>query len=251
MKATAALLAAILLMSCSQSDAPSEEMEKAAEVVVRAVEGAEEPEQLPQGPFAPRDECRELPRAAEFRRELSGAIAARDAEALVALAAEDIKLDFGGGSGKAELRRRLTAEDGELWERLAPLTQLGCAVNSQGGMTLPWYFEHATPADPYAAFIVTGENVPVHEAPDSAAPVIRRLSWDVVEAFGQATVEDPFRQVRLPAAGQGETIAVAKKADEDIDGFIAQEHLRSLIDYRLIAASRNNRWRIISLVAGD
>ena len=33
--------------------------------------------------------------------------------------------------------------------------------------------------------------------------------------------------------------------------YVATDKLRSLIDYRLLASSRNDNWRIVSLVAGD
>ena len=46
----------------------------------------------------------------------------------------------------------------------------------------------------------------------------------------------PFQQVTL--------------ADKS-SGFVATDKLRSLLDYRLIASSRNGRWRITSLIAGD
>ena len=251
MKSTAILIASALLAACSQSEAPSEEMEKAAQEVVQAVEGSEAPEQVAEGPYAPRDECADLPGARQFLGELKSAIAARDAERLIALTAEDVKLDFGGGTGRAELRNRLAAEHGALWERLAPLTKLGCAVNSQGGMTLPWYFEQPMPSDPYSGLIVTGEDVPVREAPDPEAPVLARLSWEVVEATGAGAGGTAFRQVRVPAAEEGESAAPAGEQTGEKEGYIAQEHLRSLLDHRIIAASRNARWRIISLVAGD
>ena len=48
--------------------------------------------------------------------------------------------------------------------------------------------------------------------------------------------DDPFQKVETTG---GET------------GYIATDKLRSLIDYRLLAASRNGTWRIVSLVAGD
>ena len=92
------------------------------------------------GPLAPRDDCGALGGANAFRRELSDAVIRRDIEALVSLADIDIKLDFGGGEGRAELRLRLSDPDSRLWQELDKMLPLGCAVNSQGGITLPWYF---------------------------------------------------------------------------------------------------------------
>jgi hypothetical protein len=239
---TSAAALLLLLAACSQSDAPSDQMEKAAEEVVSAVEG--EPAQPAAGPLAPRNECADLPGAAGFLRSLNQAIASRDAEALVALAADDVKLDFGGAGGTAELSRRLSAEDGALWDELDKLVQLGCAENTQGGITLPWYFEQSLPVDGVNGFVVTGADVPLHQAPAEDAPLVTRLSWQAVE-LAPGEEQEGFRHVMLPQEGPepGEAPPTT--------GYVAQDNLRSLIDYRLTAASRNGRWRIISLLRGD
>ena len=44
---------------------------------------------------------------------------------------------------------------------------------------------------------------------------------------------------------------VEKDFHELVRDLIATDKLRSLIDYRLTAASRNGVWRIVSLLAGD
>jgi len=230
----AALALLPLLAGCQREAPPAEEIAKSAEKLV----GAEKPEppQLAEGPYAPRDTCGDLKDAAEFRQTLAAAIEARDADALVALAAQDVKLDFGGGTGAAELRKRLTAEDGQLWRKLDELMALGCAANKQGGMTIPWYFDQSIKGvDPFKGMIVTGEKVPVLAAPDEEAEVLVRLSWDVVEIAAMQP-DEPFQKVET-RDGQ--------------EGYLATGKLRSLIDYRLVASSRNNRWRIVSLVAGD
>lgn len=230
----AALPLVLLLTACEREEAPADEVAKSAEKLV----GAEKPEppKLAQGPYAPRDTCGELAGAGEFRQALAAAVEARDADALVALAAEDVKLDFGGGTGRAELKKRLTAEDRQLWQELGELLTLGCSANKQGGITLPWYFDQSIAGvDPFMGMIVTGESVPLLSAPDGEADTVATLSWDVVE-IAALKPDDPFQKVET---GDGK------------QGFIATEKLRSLIDYRLLANSRNGTWRIVSLVAGD
>jgi hypothetical protein len=243
-------LLALLLAACSQADAPSDEMEQAAVDMVAAVEG--EPAQLARGPFAPRNECAELPGAAQFLHDLNAAVADRDGEALVGLGAEDIKLDFGGGGGTAELRRRLTEPGASLWTELMELIELGCAANSQGGLTLPWYFEQQIPvADPFGAFVVTGTDVPLRSGPGADAPVLARLDWAAVELAPGGAEAEGMRHVRVvPEPGQGEDSA-GGPGPQPPTGYVAEEDLRSIVDYRLTAASRNGKWRIISFLAGD
>src|SRR6187397_2444490 len=124
-------LAIVLLLTCAacrQDEAPADEVVAAAEAIV---DPAAEPSPLAQGKWAPRDDCAEVEGADQFRERLAAAIEARDADAVVALAADDIKLDFGGGEGTAELRSRLEDDSWDLWEELDALMALGCAANEQ------------------------------------------------------------------------------------------------------------------------
>ena len=230
----AALPLALALAGCQREEAPADEIVKSAEQLV----GAQKPEpvRLAQGPYAPRDTCTGLKGADEFRQALAAAVEARDADALVALAAEDVKLDFGGGTGWEELKKRLTAEDRQLWQELGELLTLGCSANKQGGLTIPWYFDQSIQGvDPFMGMIVTGERVPVLSSPEEGADTVATLSWDVVEITAMKP-DEPFQKVQT---------------SEDQEGYVATDKLRSLIDYRLLAASRNGNWRIVSLVAGD
>ena len=235
MKALIAALPLVLLLSaCEREEAPADEVAESAERFV----GAEKPEPatLAEGPYAPRDTCGDLEGATAFRRSLAEAVQARDADALVALAAEDVKLDFGGGTGRAELKKRLTAEDRKLWQELEELLALGCSANKQGGLTIPWYFDQPIEGvDPFMGMIVTGESVPLLGSPDEDATAVATLSWDVVE-ISTLQPDEPFQKVETTG---GE------------EGYIATDKLRSLIDYRLLATSRNGNWRVVSLVAGD
>jgi hypothetical protein len=230
----AALPLALLLTACEREEAPADDVAKSAGKLV----GAETPEppKLAQGPYAPRDTCGDLEGAGEFRQALAAAVEARDADALVALAAEDVKLDFGGGTGRAELKKRLTAEDRELWKELGELLTLGCSANKQGGLTIPWYFDQSiADVDPFMGMIVTGEGVPLLDTPGEEGKRVASISWDVVE-IETLKPDDPFQKVL---------------SKDGLQGFIATNKLRSLIDYRLLATSRNGNWRIVSLVAGD
>lgn len=190
------------------------------------------------GPYAPRDDCGSLEGAYEFRLAVARAVLARDADALVALASPDIKLDFGGGEGHAELRRRLSDASWSIWPELEAVLPLGCAVNSQDGLTLPWYFAQETAApDPFAAMIVLGEDVPLLAQPRPDAQTVATLSWDVVSL-------DPELGGELSEYARVSTLN--GKA-----GWVPEERLRSYIDYRLIAERGESGWRIRSFVAGD
>lgn len=226
----------LALAGCGEGRAPSEQLRDATEKLVEEAAGQPAPS-LASGPYAPRDECADLPGAADFRRDLAAAIAARDVDAMLALAAPDVKLDFGGGAGRAQLRRELEAPGGALWAELETLLSLGCAAEGQASMTMPWYFAQPIDGvDPMMGMIVTGEDVPLRMAAQERAERLRALSWEAVEVVESYVPEAPFQHV--------ETV-------DGVRGYIASERLRSLIDYRLIASSRDGTWSITSLVAGD
>lgn len=230
-----ASLLALALAACSQENAPSESISEAAGTAVEEVQGTA-PVKLAKGEFAPSDECGELPGAAAFRAQLGAAVKARDADKLIALAAPDVELDFGGGSGTAELRRRLAEPDRGLWNELEALTALGCAANDEGGITLPWLFvQDFGERDPMMTMIVTGEDVPTYATADATEPN-GTLSWAAVE-LAEGLQPNATRQRVKTADGK--------------TAFVAADRLRSVIDYRLIASSRDGKWSFTSLVAGD
>ncbi|MES2303315.1 MAG: hypothetical protein V4521_14770, partial [Pseudomonadota bacterium] len=59
--------------------------------------------------YAPRDDCSAAPGWPAFRQSLAAAVRDKDADAIAALAAPDITLDYGGGSGTDELKKRQDA----------------------------------------------------------------------------------------------------------------------------------------------
>ncbi len=231
-----AIALVIALAACSQSDAPADKVEAVATSVVQQATGASPtPAAAFAGPYAPRDECEKVKGAELFRQQLSAAVKARDAEVVTALAAEDVKLDFGGGSGRAELLGRLKANDAELWDVLDQLLVLGCSANRQGGITLPWYFDQNIPGDPFSTMIVTGEAIPLLASADGTGTPARELSWEAVTLVDGLVPEAAYQHVKF----------------EKDTGYIATDKLRSVVDYRLFASSRNGIWRITSFVAGD
>ena len=233
---TLTVAAALALTGCSQENAPSDAIKDVADTVAHTVDG-DQPVALAQGKYAPQDDCKDVAGAEAFRTQLAAAIKARDADRLAALAAPDVKLDFGGGSGTAELRTRLSRDE-VLWGELADLMTLGCGVNEQGGITIPWYAAQdlGDAVDPGMAMLVTGEGVPLRADPQGDGPDVEAVSWDIVTLVGGLEPNAKFQNV---------------KTSDGTVGYIASDKLRSLLDYRLIASSRDGKWSFTSLVAGD
>ena len=183
--------------------------------------------------YPPRDECAKLPGFAAFREALFAAVAKRDAAALAGLADPAVNLDFGGGSGPDELRKRLEGNPA-LWGELAALADLGCAADG-GVATLPWIFSRMPDSvDAYQESLVTGKAVPLRAKAAADAKELAKLDWAVVEAVG-APADTVWREVTSGKAR----------------GFVETSKLRSLLDYRLIADRQDGEWKITAFVAGD
>ena len=185
--------------------------------------------------YAPQDDCASAPGWPAFRKALVAAIRARDAAALAALASADVTLDYGGGSGTAELQKRLADPERQLWQELESLLPLGCAV--EGGLAaMPWVFWNVPEdADSYTAMVVTGENVPLRDTPKGK--VLGNVSWFIVNIDPMAF--KPDAKTTRVTLGNGDK------------GWVETEKLRSLLDYRLIAEPKDGSWLITAFIAGD
>ena len=240
MKAMFALpLVALALSACDRSDPPAAKMERAAEELVEEVEGEDLPQQA-EGPYAPRDECTDQPGAAAFLQQLRRAVEARDAEAVAALAAEDVRLAAGEDGDRAQMVAALESREGDRWSALEDAMAMGCASDG-ATMTMPWYFAQEIVGDGVDRYIVTGEDIPIRAeaAPDS--DLVARLSWVAV-----TVPEDGPRQPDRTFITWNDT-----DTGREESGYIARHDLRPVSDYRLQASRRNDRWRITQFVAGD
>lgn len=229
-KQVGAMALALILCACN---AQSRETAQSLPVPTQTLTAAGDPAR---GPYAPQDDCAELPGFAAFRDSLFAAVDARDAGALIALSHPAVKLDFGGGAGIDEFRRRLDAGD-ELWRELARLEPLGCARTETGQAVMPWIFaEVPDDVDAFETWYVVGNDVPLLSQPDAAAEVARTLSHDLVTVTGE------------DVAGY---LPVETTGTDPVGGHVAQANLRSLVDYRLIVEPSPRGWQIAAFVAGD
>lgn len=199
---------------------------------------ADEPTEAAETSFAPRDECSSQPGWPAFAERLRDAAKARDATALAELATQDITLDYGGGSGTDELKKRLADPKAALWHELDDALALGCAM--QGGLAaLPWYFWNIPDGtDGADTVIVTGNDIPLLRRPKSNADPITKLDWAMV-TIDPATFDSkaPFSAVHTRTGKH--------------EGYVATARLRSVLAYRLIAEPRDGDWRVTAFIAGD
>ena len=186
--------------------------------------------------YPPRDECAKLPGFAAFRDKLFAAAKARDADAFAALADPKVNLDFGGGAGTDELKKRLSDPKVRLWDKIAALSGLGCAADG-GIATLPAIFSRVPEnVDPATTMLVTGSDVPLRTRPERTAEAVRTLDWALVSLAKGFDPAATYTEVTASDGSRGHALTAK---------------LRSLLDYRLIADRQGGEWKITALIAGD
>ena len=189
--------------------------------------------------FPPRDECTAVPGAEKFRLTLTTAVANRNADMLLPLFSPEVLLDFGGGSGRELLRERLSDPQYDLWSELDQLMVLGCGAGD-GGLYLPHYWgEDLGTEDPFSTFLVVGQNIPLMKAPGydpELKATGKLLDWEVVTLVSEWDDQAKFAEVETASKRRG---------------YVAWTHLRSQVDYRLLATREAGKWMVTAFVAGD
>lgn len=185
--------------------------------------------------YAPQDDCHGQPGWPTFRDALVASIRGRNAQGLAKLSAPDIALDYGGGSGPAELIRRLKEPDSRLWQELDAILPLGCAM--QGGLAaMPWVFWNVPDdIDSYSAMLVLDEDTPLLEK--AGGKPFANAGW-VIVGIDPLNFDNNSRFTRVTT-------------HQGIKGWVETRKLRSLLDYRLIAEPKDGQWQITAFIAGD
>lgn len=195
----------------------------------------------------PVDQAAQDPKFLEFRDNLLSAVRRRDVEAVVAVAAEDIKLSFGGGYGRDQFRQNLVADDngegGSYWAELEWALKLGGVFNGDPGDDRGRQF--CTPyvsctgshqcgdCDPFETLVAVNDRAPVYATADSESAILTHLSYDVVTLIDYSS---PRQRIRL---------------EDGRIGYVAFPDFRSPIGYRAYFEKREGRWQMRIFIAGD
>lgn len=193
----------------------------------------------------PVDEAAKDPVFFTFRARLIQAVQRRDANYLVSILSAKITNDFGGGEGIAGFKQKWKPErsQSEIWIELAKVLSLGGAFDKDGSFSAP-YLHAKWPEeedDVFQAGAIVGENVRVRAAPQISASVIQNLWFDIVDVPDWKTAQargEKRNWVKVKLAG-GQT------------GYVAEEFIRSPIDYRAIFEKQDGRWLMTAFIAGD
>lgn len=192
----------------------------------------------------PVDEAAKEPTFFTFRARLIQAVQRRDATHLLSILSPKIENTFDGKSGLSGFKEIWKPErpQSEVWNELARILSLGGAFDKEGVFTAP-YITAKWPEDQdgFELGAIIGENVRVRAAPVITSSVMRMLSFDIVSVPDWQTNQ---------ARGEKRNWIKVKLSDGQT-GYIAEEFIRSPIDYRVGFGKEDGRWVMIFLIAGD
>ena len=190
------------------------------------------PDRLP-----PIDQCSGDAGFSEFQAELKRVTATRNKDAFLALLADDVTVDFGGGSGRGEFAKIWSFDPGEhdnLWQWLDRMIAMGCArVNDV--RVIPSLIEQIDSQD--EGWLVSRLVLPgaqLFREPGDGSTANPVSSWTVVEATN--TSGDLWTGVRLPDGRKG---------------WVSDDALYEPLGYRMVIERRGLKWAITAFVAGD
>ncbi len=193
----------------------------------------------PPATLLPVDEATSDPEFFTYRGRLQAAIAARDVEAVIAMADPDVKLGFGGDDGAERLRQNLTGANAQrIWAEMGRILALGGAF--EGGMfQAPYYFARwPHGADSFECGVIVGRNVNVRREPATGAPVITTASYDLVRHMvpGVSNLPEGWTAVEMRNRRLG---------------YVRNEYFGAPIGVRALFNRVNGQWRLTALVSGD
>ncbi|HST21781.1 MAG TPA: SH3 domain-containing protein [Blastocatellia bacterium] len=179
-----------------------------------------------------------------FRARLLEAIQQRDAQFVVSILSPNIKNSFGGNDGISEFQKywKLERPDSKFWKTMIRVLALGGSFNEETTFMAPYtYSKFPDEFDAFEHGVVIGENVKVRKEPKLDGQIIGTLSYDIVKV----TEWKPINEAGKKQAWV--TVLLTGNAR----GYIAEDYIRSPIDYRAIFEKKNGKWQLTAFVSGD
>ena len=186
-----------------------------------------------------------------FRTKLIQAAKNKDSKYILSIVDPNIRNTFGDDNGIRYFKKvwKIDNPKSEFWEEfLAVITHGGTfykeAATKSKQFCAPYIFtSFPEDLDAFDYSAIFGKNINLRAKPESDAPVIANLSYNIVKVEYQNSVEDKNKENTYLWL-KVETLGGKK-------GFVKAEFVRSAIDYRACFQKKNGRWKMTVLVAGD
>jgi hypothetical protein len=184
-----------------------------------------------------------------FREKTLAAAKRRDAEYILSIIDRNIKNGFGDDDGFENFKKTwsINSRKSDFWTEFIIVLSHGGTFEKksriktfQAPYTFTGFPEDLDAFDYHAVF---GNNVNLRSKPETTAPVVANLSYNVVKVDFENSVKDKnnadnYSWLKIETLG-------GKK------GFVKAEYVRSPIDYRAIFEKKNGSWKMTAFLAGD
>lgn len=218
----------------------------------------------PQAKILPQNEMYRDSSLTNFVCKLQYAIFKRDKGFLLSVVDQDIKNSFGGSDGIEEFKQMwdLDNPDSPIWFIMSKIISLGgkfsnyqFAETSPDRFVFPYVFALELPnesLDYFTVLAITGSRVNVREKPDLNSKVLGQLTYDLVNADYNKSVEavKDKRLQNLSYHGGYDWYHITT-LDQKLSGYVYWEYAWSPVGYRMFLTKRNGNWTISCLIAGD
>lgn len=181
----------------------------------------------------------------DFICKFQYAIFKHDKQFLLNSLDKNIQNSFGDDNGIENFKSKwnLNSETSEIWPLLSQLISMGASFSKQenrNSFIFPSIFTMDIPVDTldvYGTSVVIAKNVNVREKPSKNSKIIAKLSHEVV-TFDYASQ-------------QAKDWTYVSTIDKKIKGYVNNEFLWILVDYRMCFVKKDGEWKMTFLLAGD
>ncbi|MEI6409589.1 MAG: SH3 domain-containing protein [Bacteroidota bacterium] len=207
--------------------------------------------------FPPIDDSRKDAALAEFVEKLKIVAAKHDTAALRAMLDANVQTSWDGDNTIAGFWNSWAlgqSDSSMLWPILSRVLSLGGAFNkdekadSRFAFVFP-YVCTLSLEDPdwyTSTGVITGKDVNFRDRPAMNAPIIGKLSYDVIQFALNA--EGLFITSGQNVIGEPEWYCIEKGGTR---GWVFWQYIYAPIDWRLYLAKIDEKWKITCLIAGD
>lgn len=190
----------------------------------------------------PVDEAGKDPSFQAFRRRLVAALRRGDRTFVLGVVDPKIEWSFGDGPGIQGFRKAWKLDEAgsvgwnSLRDTLLSTLALGGSFD-KGEFCAPYVFSRwPADLDSFEHAAVLGRQVAVRSGPSATAPILTRLTHDIV---------------KIPPPGKGDAAWVKIITPGGRRGYVAARDLRGPTDYRACFKRVKGNWRMTVFVAGD
>ncbi len=204
----------------------------------------------------PIDEAEKDPSLIVFRTKLLKAAKEHDSRVLLSILDSQIVNKSDGGRGIKEFKDqwKIDQPDSRLWETLTTIVSMGGSFRTNDGskeFCAPYIASEwpkvvdALPkgADPLDYEAVIDKEVPLRSEPNSTAPVVTRLTYDVVKVNAAAST--------ARSSETGSTVWVNITTLTGKTGYVLDKSIRGPSDYQACFRKVGRNWLMIDLAARE